>query len=132
MNDHGAKVGIEHSRAEGVLETSDKDGFVNEGIEGPAQTAPFRTKGGPACRRRSRDYQYFEIGSPALRTSERRRQHIRRYPPILFVRLPIAAVPTVRAREHGPGDVAGKPCGGLRVVCFGLLLERSNQFVPRV
>ena len=95
MDNDSRKVRIER-RAERVLKAADEDRLINERIQWPAETAPLRTKRGPARRGTSRDDQDLKIGSICIRASERRRQHIRCYRPIVLMLLPIAGVPSER------------------------------------
>ena len=44
VDDDGGEVGIEHDRAERILDAADEHRLIDESIERPAQPAPLRAR----------------------------------------------------------------------------------------
>ena len=107
MDDDGGKIGIEHGRAERVLEAADEDRLIDECVQRPAKPAPFGRKRRPARGRRAGDDQDFEIGSMRVRLPKRRRQDVRRHAVVILVLVPFARILTEGPREQRAGDAAG-------------------------
>ena len=127
VDDDGGKVGIEHRRAERVLEAADEDRLVDERVHRPAQPAPFRGERGPARGRRAGDDQDFEIGPVRVRAAQRGRQDIGRRAVTVLVDIPIAGVLTEGAREQHAGDAARERRGRMRIVRRGMVAQRVDQ-----
>ena len=121
MDDDGGQIGVKHRGAKGVLETSDKDRFINEGIERPAKTAPLQTQSGPARGGCPRDNQDLEIRPMSLHASERRRHHVGNHSLPLLMRLPIVLVLAVGPCENGTRNMTGKRRGRVSVVRLGTI-----------
>ena len=127
VNHDRGKIGIENGRAERVLEAADEDRLVDEGVQRPAQAAPFRRQGRPACGRRAGDNQDLEVRSMRFRLPQRRRQGVRRHGFVILVLVPHARILAEGPGQHGAGDPAGQGRRGLRVVGRGVIAQRGHQ-----
>ena len=126
VDDHGGEVGIEHDRAERILDAADKHRFVNERIKRSAQPAPLRAQARPALRRCAGDDQGLEIGPVRLALAERGRQYVRHALPEIPMNVPVLRVLAERAREQRDRDPLGKRCRAPRIFSRGSVAQCSH------
>ena len=108
VDDDGCDVGVEHRRAEGVLEAADDDRLIDERIDADAAACAIRLRGAASWWREAGDDQGLEIGPARLAAAECGGHQVRDAAVAVFVHTPVTGVLAEGARHQRLRDPGRK------------------------